>query len=353
MESTKRHEHPAVADAAMHIVSNATSAMIRMANHPLASLSREARRRLAWFDHYRRSGNVSLTCRYFGISRQTFYYWKDRYDPLHLETLETRSSRPKRRRVRTWTTEQVLAVQAMRQRYPAWGKAKLQRLLAREGIMLSVSMVGRILSYLRRRGQLPTPMRRISARKRPRLRPYAVRKPKGYTVEAPGDLVQLDTLDVDPVPWKHLKQFTAHDVISRYGVLDLHERATANTATQALDAMIDRMPFPIKAIQIDGGSEFMAEFEESCRDRGIQLFVLPPRSPKLNGVVERANRTHTEEFYEWASAPPSVAGLLPALRAWEQLYNCVRPHQALGYKTPAEFLADHSQTHRREEASRR
>ena len=51
------------------------------------------------------------------------------------------------------------------------------------------------------------------------------------------------------------------------------------------------MPFPIRAVQVDGGSEFAAEFEQACQQRGWHLFVLPPRSPKLNGAVERANRT--------------------------------------------------------------
>jgi len=58
------------------------------------------------------------------------------------------------------------------------------------------------------------------------------------------------------------------------------------------------MPFPIRALQVDGGSEFAAESEAVCQQRGLRLFVLPPRSPKLNGAVERANRTHTEEFYQ-------------------------------------------------------
>jgi len=58
------------------------------------------------------------------------------------------------------------------------------------------------------------------------------------------------------------------------------------------------MPFTIRAIQVDGGSEFKAVFEEECLRRDIKLFVLPPRSPKLNGCVERAHRAHTEEFYE-------------------------------------------------------
>lgn len=341
----------AVAEAPMRIVSNVTGPMLKQAKKSTRPLSRDANRRLNWFDHYQRHGNASLTCRHFDISRQTFYRWKRRYKPWNLESLQSHTSRPRRTRQPTWTTDQVLAVKAMRERYPAWGKAKLQLLLAKEGVVLSVSMVGRILSYLRRRGQLPQPRRRISARKHPRLRPYAIRKPKDYVAAAPGDLVQLDTLDIRPVPWVTLKHFSAHDVISRYAVLELHERATAKTASLALKAVLERMPFAVKGIQIDGGSEFMAEFEEACQDHGLHLFVLPPRSPKLNGCVERGNRTHTEEFYEWTTAPPSVAGLTPALREWEEVYNTIRPHQALGYLTPVQFLDAHIQ--RKEEVSLR
>ena len=74
------------------------------------------------------------------------------------------------------------------------------------------------------------------------------------------------------------------------------------------------MPFEVRAVSVDNGSEFMAEFETACRDRGIALFVLPPRSPKLHGSVERANRTHTEEFYEVTDAEPDRASLAAALR---------------------------------------
>ena len=58
------------------------------------------------------------------------------------------------------------------------------------------------------------------------------------------------------------------------------------------------MHFPVKAIQGDGGAELEAVFEKECKLRGIRLFVFPPRYPKLNRGVERAHRTHTEEFYE-------------------------------------------------------
>jgi len=53
--------------------------------------------------------------------------------------------------------------------------------------------------------------------------------------------------------------------------------------------------------------------------------------------VERAQRTHTEEFYECCTAPLTVTALGPELRAWEHVYNTVRPHQSLGYLTPLQF----------------
>ena len=66
--------------------------------------------------------------------------------------------------------------------------------------------------------------------------------------------------------------------------------------------------------------------------------MLPPRSPKLNGGVERAHRTHTEEFYEITDSTFEIADLSKELLKWEDIYNTVRPHQALGYLTPLKFI---------------
>ena len=104
-----------------------------------------------------------------------------------------------------------------------------------------------------------------------------------------------------------------------------------------MDGVLERMPFPVRAIQVDGGSEFKADFERACQERGIRLFVLPPRSPKLNGCVERAQRTHKEEFYQLVELPETIGELRQKLRAWEVVYNTRRPHQALGQLTPETF----------------
>ena len=56
-------------------------------------------------------------------------------------------------------------------------------------------------------------------------------------------------------------------------------------------------PYKILSIQVDGGSEFMADFETACERRHIPLIVLPPARLKYDGGVERGNRTFREEFY--------------------------------------------------------
>ncbi len=336
-KSSGQRGHPQGTNARNRMVGRPT----RVVRSVAPDLSRDARRRLAMLDWHRsHGGNVSRTARHFGYSRPTVYRWLGRFERLHLETLEDRSSAPRRRRRPTWTVDQLRAVRAVRETYPRWGKDKLVVLLRRSGLHLSSSMVGRILTRLRRTGELHEPRRRrMSVHQRRWARPYAIRKPADWTVERPGDLVELDTLDIRPLSDLILKQFTARDVVSRWDTLELGRRATAAAAAEVLDRLAERMPFAVRAISIDNGSEFMAEFEAACQDRAIRLFVLPPRSPKLHGAVERANRTHTEEFYEVTDVEPDLASLQAGLRAWETVYNTIRPHQSLGQRTPAEYLA--------------
>jgi len=328
----------------MRIIRGTISGASRLARLQV-ELSKKARQRLKWFDYYNsRSHNARLTCRHFDISPQTFYRWKSRYGPRHLASLEDRSHRPKHLRQPTYSTELVEAVLKLREQYPRWGKNKLVILLHREGFDCSASMVGRILHKLKERGILKEPIpNHISARKRRWQRPYATRKPREYVAKKPGDIVEVDTLDLRPLPGVIVKHFTARDVISRWDVLEAHSRATSNTASGFIDVLLKRMPFPIRAIQVDGGSEFQDAFERECQKRGIKLFILPPRSPKLNGHVERAQRTHTEEFYEVTEASFELSELNRALLKWEEVYNTIRPHQALGYLTPRQFLEQYQQ----------
>src|SRR5258706_13626209 len=112
-------------------------------------LSRVAQTRLQWMLFYYFNGrNGRRTCRHFGISRQTFYRWKRRFDRHDLSTLEERSHRPRQVRRSTWAPELAERVLSLRKQYPRWGKNKLVVLLRREKAAVSPSLGGRILADL-------------------------------------------------------------------------------------------------------------------------------------------------------------------------------------------------------------
>ena len=305
-------------------------------------LSRAAQGRLQWMLFYHFNGrSAARTCRRFALSRQTFYRWKRRFDRHDLTTLEERSHRPRQVRTPTWTAELAERVLLLRQQYPRWDKDKLVVLLRREKRPVSISMVGRILRDLKRRGALHEPPKAAvlrRARRKLRNRPWAIRKPKHWRIEQPGDFVEIDTKEIRMRGGVILKHFSSRDVVSRWDVVEVHRRATSLAAARFLEALLERAPFPIKALQVDGGSEFAAEFELACQQKELPLFVLPPKSPKLNGHVERSNRTHNEEFYEVHAESDQLPVLNRQLLDWEKTYNCVRPHQSLAYLTPLEFI---------------
>ena len=307
------------------------------------TLSPVAKHRLQVVTFAARHG-VALAVEAYGVSRSTIYDWRTRYQPRKLERLEPCSRAPKRKRPVCWTWADEQAILRLRRQHPRWGKRKLVVLLRAEGCTLSEATVGRILRRLKQSGRLIEPKRATLRRSRP-IRPHAVRKPATYRPQQPGDLVQIDTVHLHTTDGSSLRQFSAIDVVSRISAVAVRTRATAGTAAAFIDDLLERYPLRIRAIQVDGGSEFMAEFEELCAANGIPVYVLPPRSPKLNGCVERFNRTSREAFWECYDGTYDLASVQPALRAWEDQYNRLRPHQALQMRTPLDAYRSAQRTH--------
>jgi transposase InsO family protein len=111
--------------------------------------------------------------------------------------------------------------------------------------------------------------------------------------------------------------------------------------------LVEKSPFPILSIQVNGGSEFMAEFEEECKRFEIPLIVLPPRRPDYNGVVERGNRTFREEFYNQNYLlANNITEMRSELKKALEKYNNYRPHANLNGATSMEYI----QTNRNSEA---
>lgn len=93
----------------------------------------------------------------------------------------------------------------------------------------------------------------------------------------------------------------------------------------------------MQAVQSDGGSELLNEFGHTVEELQLAHYFNRPNYPQGNGRIERSFRTDEEEFYQVEELPADLRGLEAALLAWNRVYETVRPHQALAYKTPEQF----------------
>ena len=82
----------------------------------------------------------------------------------------------------------------------------------------------------------------------------------------------------------------------------------------------------------------MSVFEDHRQAKGLELVVLPPKRPDLNGGVERAQSSWRYEFYATYDLPNRIDKLQLLIDAFAHRDNHHRPHQALGDLTPAEYL---------------
>jgi transposase InsO family protein len=183
---------------------------------------------------------------------------------------------------------------------------------------------------------------------------------KRYEIPVPGFL-QIDTKEIakDGEPGEKLYQFTAIDECSRVRFLAGSLTKGAAAATRFLEETVKffaSMGVKVVRAQTDNGTEFTlphneltlasyargetedALFTRRCQQLGITHRLIKPRTPQLNGKVERSHRTDEERFYsrfKFGAADALDHGLKTV---WMPEYNEQRPHSSLGGQTPLQFL---------------
>lgn len=243
-----------------------------------------------------------------------------------------RSRRPKSTRVPITSSQVVLRVCQLRRQYPAWSKYKVGVLVRREGYRACDSTVGRIF---KRRGLVDK--KKSAKRRRAALRPRA-RFPRGLSISAPGDMIQMDTKHIMLPGGKKYYQFTAIDVLSKQRVLRVYPSQSSRNGALFLQECLAFFPFLVKAVQTDNGAPFLKEFEKKCQELGLPHFFTYPRSPKQNSYVEISHGADEREFYQQGNIHMFLDSMRAKLKEWELTWNTVRPHAALNYLTPAEYL---------------
>lgn len=291
-----------------------------------------ARQRLRWIEHYEHvTKKVAPTCRYFGITRSTFYLWYHRYLSLGEEGLRSTSCRP--HKIRRWLPKDIRdeIIRLRLQRH--YGPHRMSSYLTQKhNWFVSKNTVWRLY---KEHG-----LNRLKYKKKWQ------RYPQHYEKQLPGERVQMDVTFIDSAAFsgKRYYQFTAIDDCTRYRVLRIYDHNTVQSATDFVSQVQKALPFAIKQIQTDNGSEFSSQFSWHRADLGISHRKTKVRTPEENGKVERSHRTDGEEFYG-INRFVSIKHCTRLLSQWEKEYNEHRPHMALKGKTPKEYLVEKLQNH--------
>ena len=264
-----------------------------------------------------------------GVARSGFYRWKKAYETDGDEGLINKKPCPYNPRLRT-PPDIVEKVLHLRRTYHL-GPIRIVWYLERyHGITMCDATVYRIC---RRHGlnRLPSRVGRRSV------------KTHRYEKQVPGHHVQVDVTFLKLVgkdgKATRRYQYTAIDDATRIRALTVYTRHTQKNAIHFLDHVIKRFPFRIHTVRTDRGHEFQAQFHWHLADRGICHVYITPRTPRLNGKVERSHRTDKQEFYQLLTYTGDV-DLNAKLNEWENFYNYHRPHGAFHGKTPYEALRD-------------
>lgn len=315
------------------------------------NLSETAKYRYGCIVKYRKLRSKGLSeqeaLEFIEVKRSTFFNWLSRFNNkcgnINMKTteLENKSRRPHNFRKSKIISHTLIShILKIRQAHPMQGKEKIKRELEKEEIFVSVSTVGRVLKYLQDKGKIQNihlmVKRKSSYLKTARRVRYAQRIRKQKPNKA-GELIQIDHMVLNLYNGLRVKEFRAVDPTTRISISRIYNSATAVNAREFLKEVEKELEFSITSIQVDGGSEFMAEFEDYCEEKKFKLYVLPPRSPKMNCYVERANETYRYEFWNVYEIPDTIEEARKLLRKFEYYYNCERMHQSLNYLTPMQY----------------
>lgn len=275
------------------------------------------------------------------VKRSTFFRWKRAYEKYGLVGLEDRSRAPDKRPRDKWSRTLEKLVLKIRIKNPVWGKKKIFAVIKRDyRENCSLSTIGRILKHLVLVEKVKPAsfyFGRLNPKNARAFTGHAKRWKYGMKAKTPGELIQVDHAVVEAEPERFVKQFDATCPITKITVSQFYYSATSNIASDFLNYMQQQFPFEIKSIQVDGGSEFMGNFEKACKDKNIDLWVLPPRSPKFNGNVERRHATIKYEFFSTYDGSSKLEEIRPELAKWIDKYNKYRPHESLDFETPWSF----------------
>jgi hypothetical protein len=298
--------------------------------------SNPAKFRLHVLQHFYKYGWRS-TVDAFGIGKSTLYDWKKAYEHSRksLVSLIPKKTKPKRVRQMLTDPKIVQFIREFRQQYGNIGREKIKIFLDEYALELGLNSISErtISKVIKQRNLFFDGVKR--AKRKHRFSRQRTKKSPQAT--APG-FVEMDSVILYVSSVRH----------SFMCCIDIHTKFAHVRKVKAVSSLQAKLtfmefeklsPHQVHTVQTDNGSEFFLNFHEYLEKQNISHQFIYPRSPKINGVVERFNRTIQEEFInrndEIFYNQEAFTVKLQQYLTW---YNEKRPHMALNYLSPMQFI---------------
>ena len=302
-----------------------------------------AKERLRILEFYAEFGEKA-TKKAFKVDRKTIWVWKRRLrnERQHLFSLVPHSTRPKSVREMKTDHRVVAFIRTLRQDHPRLGKEKIKPLLdqycRKEGLTsLKESTIGKVIKrnklFFQKAGRAyHDPKRKIHTWRKKRIRVKRMAKgvPIGY--------MQMDTV-IRFVDGIRVYFYSAISVSSKFAFSYHYRSLNSRNTVDFFKKLEVACPFTITTMQTDNGLEFLGDFEEYLEKRKLLHVFIYPRCCKVNGVVERYQRSLQEDFLdnnlEFVYDPKL---LNDKLMEFLLFYDTERVHKSIGLKTPVDYL---------------
>lgn len=318
-------------------------------NHPKREIVEKRLEIIKFFDEF----GFRATKRAFGKGRSTIFLWKQKLRKSEkLSSLAPMDRTPHHFRQREISSQVIAFIRNYRIKHPGAGKETVKPPLDAYcktlGIKsVSESTIGRIILSLKEKNLIPKQCSNITINgKTGRLKvkkqkkKYRKLRRNGYFPEYPGDLVQIDTIElfIDG-----LKRYivTAYDLVTCFAFAYCYHSDSSANAMDFLKKLRYIAPFPIKRIQTDNGSEFEKYFKEYVKEKEIIHFHNYPHHPQSNACVENFNGVIQRQFIDWHAQllvnPEEFNKELMDYLIW---YNTEKQHKRLGKIPPLKYYLD-------------
>ncbi len=317
-------------------VGNYNTLMKLITNSLLFDPSDAAKFRLHGLDHYYKFGWRSAVSA-FGVKKSTLYDWKKVFEKSErkLISLVPISTRPKNLREMKINPELLEVIKSMRQEYGNLSKYKIKPFLdeisKEKGLdSYGTTKIGVLIKRNNYFFEGKNKVKQVHKPLTPRLKHAPKQKVPGY--------IEMDSITL----WVLGKRYyfmTVIDIVTKFAWVTLTTRLSSREARFAFMKFKDQYSHKIRVVQTDNGHEFLKEFSEYMEKIHVKHEFIYPRSPKINGVIERFNRSLQEEFIqrhdEIIYDPEEFNQKLYKYLIW---YNTKRPHHSLGLISPQAYM---------------